>query len=182
MGVFRKKKQPKKYLCNKSDKMAKDKERTIARTYFTELGKTCKEISQLIGVSEQTLGIWRAKESWDDIRAARMSRVSVRTDNIRQIINGLAEQRIELDEELKKEETKGNIEAAAKILQKIASVDDGVSKWNKTLESLTKEDKPSIGEHLAIMERIFDTLRKFDEKLYLSTIDFQEYYIQQLTC
>ncbi|MDR3350709.1 MAG: hypothetical protein LBN98_03545 [Prevotellaceae bacterium] len=162
--------------------MAKDKERTIARTYFTELGKTCKEISALIGVSEQTLGAWRAKEAWDDIRAARMSRVSVRTDNIRQIINGLAEQRIELDAKLKNAETKGDPEVVAKILQKISAVDDGVSKWNKTLENLTKEDKPSISEHITVMEHIFDKLRKFDEKLYLATIDFQEHYIQQLTC
>ncbi|MDR3133889.1 MAG: DUF1804 family protein [Prevotellaceae bacterium] len=161
--------------------MAKDKERSIARTYFTELGKTCKEIAALIGVSEQTLSTWRAKEGWDDIRSARMSRVSVRTDNIRQIINGLAEQRIELDEDLKKAEATGNAEETAKILQKIAGVDDGVSKWNKTLESLTKEDKLSISDHLTVMERIFDALRQFDEKIYLSTIDFQEYYLQQIT-
>jgi transposase len=161
--------------------MAKDKERSIARTYFTELGKTCKEISALINVSEPTLSAWRAKEGWDDIRSARMSRVSVRTDNIRQIINGLAEQRIELDEELKGAEVRGNAEEMAKILQKIAGVDDGVSKWNKTLESLTKEDKLSISDQLTIMERIFDTMRQFDEKIYLATIDFQEYYLQQLT-
>jgi transposase len=161
--------------------MAKDRERSIARTYFTELGKTCKEIATLIGVSEQTLSNWRAKEGWDDIRAARMSRVSVRTDNIRQIINGLAEQRILLDENLKRAGATGNAEEVAKILQKIAGVDDGVSKWNKTLENLTKEDKLSISDHLTVMERIFDALRQFDEKIYLSTIDFQEYYLQQIT-
>jgi DNA-directed RNA polymerase specialized sigma subunit len=161
--------------------MAKDRERSIARTYFTELGKTCKEIATLIGVSEQTLSNWRAKEGWDDIRSARMSRVSVRTDNIRQIINGLAEQRIELDEDLKKAEIRGNAEETAKILQKIASVDDGVSKWNKTLENLTKEDKLSIGDHLVVMERLFDEMRRYDEKLYLATIDFQEHYLQQIT-
>jgi uncharacterized protein YjcR len=161
--------------------MAKDKERSIARTYFTELGKTCKEIAALINVSEQTLSGWRAKEGWDDIRSARMSRVSVRTDNIRQIINGLAEQRIELDEELKSTEARGNAEESAKILQKIAGVDDGVSKWNKTLENLTKEDKLSISDQLTVMERIFDAMRQFDEKIYLSTIDFQEYYLQKIT-
>jgi DNA-directed RNA polymerase specialized sigma subunit len=161
--------------------MAKDRERSIARTYFTELGKTCTEISALIGVSEKTLSNWRAKEGWDDIRSARMSRVSVRTDNIRQIINGLAEQRIELDEDLKKAEIRGNAEETAKILQKIAGVDDGVSKWNKTLENLTKEDKLSVGDHLVVMERIFDAFRHFDEKIYLSTLDFQEHYIQQLS-
>jgi transposase len=160
--------------------MAKDKERSIARTYFAELGKTCKEIAALIGVSEQTLSNWRAKEGWDDIRAARMGRVSVRTDNIRQIINSLAEQRIELDEELKDAEIRGNAEEIAKILQKIAGVDDGVSKWNKTLEGLTKEDKLSISDHLTIMERLFDEMRRCDEKLYLATIDFQEHYLQQI--
>jgi hypothetical protein len=161
--------------------MAKDRERSIARTYFTELGKTCKEISMLIGVAEKTLSAWRTKEGWDDIRSARMSRVTVRTDNIRQIINGLAEQRIELDENLRNAEAKGDTENIAKILQKIAAVDDGVSKWNKTLENLTKEDKLNISDHLAVMEQLFDTLRRFDEKLYLATIDFQEHYLQQLT-
>ena len=82
---------------------------------------------------------------------------------------------------MKEAETRGNAEEVAKILQKIAGVDDGVSKWNKTLENLTKEDKLSISDHLVVMERLFDALRRYDERLYLATLDFQEHYLQQIT-
>ena len=164
----------------------KGREKGIARTYFVDLGKNCKEISVLIGVSEVTLGKWRKAEGWDDLRAIRLSSRSIRTDNIRQIINSLSEQRIELSERLraiekKSKRSEADITEEQDLLKRIVNIDDAVSKWNKTLESTSREGKISVADHIAVMDDLFNELRKYDEKLYLQTIDFQEHYVTRLT-
>jgi len=46
----------------------KDNQRKIAEGMFIEQGMTCKAISELIGVSENTLSKWRTAHNWDDLR------------------------------------------------------------------------------------------------------------------
>jgi transposase len=160
--------------------MSKDFQRKTAETYFVELGKTSKEISVLTGISEQTLSRWRNRYNWDDLRTARLCKTSIRTDNIRQIINNMADERIRLTNDLKSAEAKSVLKEITEIRERIAAIDDGISKWNKTFENVIKDNKIHITDHVSIFEKIFNALRSYNENLYLSTIDFQENYMQNL--
>ena len=157
--------------------MNKKNERRTAKSYFIDLGKNCKEISLLLDASEKTLGKWRKEDKWDELRAAKLANSNVRADNIIQIINSQAERRIELDQELRIAESQEDNERIAQIRGEIATIDDGVSKWNKTLESVVKENRIPISTHIAVVEMLFNHLRTHDEALFMKCIPFQESYI-----
>lgn len=173
--------------------MAKKRERTIARNYYIDLGKSAKEIAELTGVSEQTLSKWinDPKENWKEQRNAKVAAPEVRTGNIRELINGLCDDRMRLadklkvaEEKLSKAKEKSAKDAMnAEILQirdSLASIDDSVSKWNKTLLSVDKENKISFGDYINVMQETFNALRQYDEKLYLKTVDFQEQHLNAI--
>lgn len=163
--------------------MAKEKERKLARIMFVEQGKTAKEISRLLSVSEPTLSKWinADGEAWRNERNARLSAPKIRTENIKQLINDLSEQRIKLNRELMDAERNGDHDRCSQVRAAIAKVDDGVSKWNKTLETIDKESRVSLATYLAVMEMIFDALRTHDEKLYLQLLDFQEVHLNEVS-
>lgn len=166
----------------KKYQMAKTRERSIARNYYVDLGKTAKEISLLIAVSEQTLTKWinDPKDNWKEQRLAKISNAEVRTDNLKQVINGLCEDRLTLDYQLKNAMRDKDSKAEAELRTSIARVDDALSKWNKALQALDKENKVPLNVTVKVMEEIFNELRVFNEKLYLQTIDFQEHLINKI--
>jgi len=159
--------------------MAKDQERAIAHNLYVEQGKTAKEISALLHVSEKTIRAWvnANDEAWKKERNARTTSPLKRIENIREIIGNLADRRINLGKELITLEKDGDNEAIEAKRKEISQIDDAVSKWNKTLKDLDKENRVSLAGHLKIMDEIFDTMRHFDEKLYYNTIKFQEHYL-----
>lgn len=159
--------------------MAKDKEKATARILYVEQGKTGKEISMLIGVAEKTISSWvnDSRENWKGLRNARTTSPQKRIENIREIIGTLADRRIQLGRDLLTLEKDGTNETIEAKRKEISQIDDAVSKWNKTLKDLDKENRVSLSAHLKIMDEIFDSMRHFDEKLYYSTIKFQEHYL-----
>lgn len=157
--------------------MAKEKEQKIARLLYVEQGKTAKEISSLIGVSEQTLTKWVNKLGWRDQRNAIIANPGIREDNIKQLINELSEQRLNMSRELREAESKKDSALAFDIRKQLSQIDDAVSKWNKTLQNIKKESQISLSVYLSVMEMIFDDLRMYDEKLFLKTLDFQEQHL-----
>lgn len=161
--------------------MAKEREQKIARLLYVEQGKTAKEISLLIGVSEQTLTKWVNKLGWRDQRNALIANPGVREDNIKQLINGLTEQRLELSGQLRTAETNKDSAAAFDIRKQLGQIDDAVSKWNKTLQNVKKDSQISLAVYISVMEMIFDALKMYDEKLYLKMIDFQEQHLNDVS-
>jgi transposase len=161
--------------------MAKEREQKIARIMYVEQGKQAKEISQMTGVSEVTLSKWVNKFGWKDQRNARISSPGVRLENIRQLINDLSEQRIELGQQVKEAERVKDSDAISDLRKQIACVDDAVSKWNKTLENLNNENRVSLSVYLNVMEQIFEALKVHDEKLFFNTLDFQEIHINDIS-
>jgi len=173
--------------------MAKDRERKIARNYYVDMGKTAKEIAELLGVSQQILTKWvnDPKENWKEQRNAKISNSEISTENINKLIVGLCDDRLNLAENLKKLEAElaKTKETTAKnllvvqissIRKNLASIDDSVSKWNKTRVNLQKENDITFTVHMKVMEEIFNDLRAYDEKLYLKTIDFQELHLNKV--
>ena len=65
--------------------------------------------------------------------------------------------------------------------KKIAQIDDGVSKWNKTLTNIDKDSKISLSTYLQVMEMIFEALQSHDEALFLKTIDFQDVHLNDVS-
>jgi transposase len=163
--------------------MAKEREKKIAKVLYVEQLKEAKEISKLINVSEVTLSKWVNENggAWKIERNAKMSNPNVRTDNIKQIINDLSEQRITLNTQLKQAELNGDLKETGLLRESIARIDDAVSKWNKTLTSIDKESQVTLSTYLAIMEMLFDALKAFDEKLFFSTLDFQEVHLNDVS-
>ena len=118
--------------------MAKEREQKLARLLYVEQGKSAKEISTLVGVSEQTLTKWVHANGWREQRNAIISNPSIREDNIKNLINELSEQRLELSRTLRQAEANADLKEAADTLKNLAQVDDAVSKWNKTIQSVKK--------------------------------------------
>jgi len=160
--------------------MAKDKERTIGHDLYVFQGKTAKEAAALLSVSEKTFSSWvNANDgAWKKERDARTTSPNKRIENIREIIGSLADRRIILGRELiALESGDSDAESLEAKRKEISQIDDAVSKWNKTLKDLDKENRVSLAAHLRVMDEIFDTMRNFDEKLYYSTLKFQEQYL-----
>ncbi len=145
--------------------MAKEKERRTAHILYVEQGKTAKEVSELIGVAEKTVGEWVAKFGWKEERSARQASPNKRAMNIKMIITGLSEDRLELDRKIKRTEASGDQEELLRMREEISRIDDAVSKWNKTLENIEKENNVSLATYLHIMDQIFESMRNFDPKL-----------------
>ncbi len=124
---------------------------------------------------------WVNDNNWREERNARLSAPGVRSENIKQLINDLSEQRLSLSRELKEAEAEGDNTLCGEIRSRIARVDDSVSKWNKTLETIGKQNTVSLSTYLSVMEMIFDALRAHDEKLYLQLLDFQEVHLNNVS-
>ena len=161
--------------------MAKEREQKIARLLYVEQGKTAKEISALVGVSEQTLTKWVSKFGWRDQRNALIANPGIREDNIRQLINELSEQRLELSRQLRDADKSADTALAHDLRKQMYQIDDAVSKWNKTLINIKKETQISLATYLNVMEMLFDALRQHDEKKYLGLLDFQEQHLNDVS-
>lgn len=160
--------------------MAKEKERRTGHILYVEQGKTAREVADLIGVAEKTIGDWIAKGGWKEERTARQASPAKRADNIRQIITTLSEDRLRLDRECKQAEGRDPDELS-KLREEISRIDDAVSKWNKTLENIEKETRISLATYLGVMDQIFAAMRTYDVKLYMNTVEFQEAHIHKIS-
>lgn len=157
--------------------MAKKDERKLAKHYYLQGDKSQKEIAVIVNVREATIGSWIRKYGWDNLRAAQTASKENAIDNIKNIILGIAEDRLRLTKELSAATEK---ELQQDIRRQIASLDDGVSKWNKTLENLDKNNKITLQVYLYVMEDIFKALRTYEPKLAYQLIDFQENHVHNI--
>jgi transposase-like protein len=161
--------------------MAKEKERRTAHILYVEQGKTAKEVAELIGCAEKTIGEWVAKYGWKEERSARQASPSKRAGNIKMIITNLSEDRLRLDREIRAIEAGGDPARHNTIREEMSQIDDAVSKWNKTLENIEKEGRVSLVTYLNVMDQIFSSMRNYDAKLFMSTVEFQEHHIHKIS-
>lgn len=175
--------------------MAKEKEKQLARIYYIEQGKTAKWIAEKLSLTEKTAGAWISKYGWKELRNAQENGVDKRIDNIKEVIDGIIEDRsaartlltkykIEYSSAKEKgddEDAKSLKELVNDTRKDIVGFDDAISKWNKTLENFDKENKISLSNYIHVMEQIFKDLQAFDQPLYLRTIEFQEQHINKVS-
>lgn len=150
------------------------------------MGKPGKEIATALNISAQTVSTWAKKYAWKSQRTAKIINPKTRTENIRTIMELLSERRLKLFHEVNALENAPDkpTETHQMLLDlrnEAASIDDSISKWNKTLMNLDKENRISLGVYLDVMDDLFNALRIYDMVVYRSTLDFQEQYIQTIT-
>lgn len=155
--------------------MAKEKEKRIAKELYLG-GKTQKEIAKIVGVQEKTISIWVNKFGWKVLRDAQLSKADNNIDNIKKIISDIADETFAVNLKINKETDPEERKELRKYRNQLA---DEAAKWNKALENLDKQNKISFAIYLQVFEDIFNSLRLYDQKLFIKTLDFQEEHIQQ---
>ena len=155
--------------------MAKDKEKRTAKELYL-LGKSQKEIAELVNVTEKTISRWVAVGNWKVIRNSKVNTGKTKTENIKQILSDIAEETIGINREIESTTDRERQKELRKTRNQLA---DEAAKWNKALENLDSENKVSFTTYLQIFEEIFSNLRDFDQKLYMKTLDFQEHLINE---
>lgn len=158
--------------------MAKDKEKKIAKELYVEQGKSGKEIAVTIGVQEVTVSRWVTEGGWKGLRDAKLNSSASRLENVKKVISDLTEQRLDINEQIKAARSAGDKALEFDLNKMAVSMDDGISKWNKTLSNLDKSSRITLTIYLEVMQDIFDTMRLKDEKLHTRTLDFQEMHVQ----
>jgi len=156
----------------------KDQERSTGRHMFVEQLKSLTEISKLLNVSINTLSKWANDDGWKAARDAKLNGNDQAIRDTKQVLSDLAEQRISLNALQKEATEKKDFERLQELNRQAAALSDESSKWNKNLQMLQGPKNVSLAAYLDIMDDIFNSLRAFDQKLYLKTLDFQEQHIR----
>ena len=155
--------------------MAKYREKRTARELYL-LGKSQKEIAELVNVTEKTVSRWVTAGNWKVIRDSKVNTGKTKTDNIKQILSDIAEETIAINRRIENTTDREKLKELRKQRNQLA---DEAAKWNKALENLDKDNKVSFATYLQIFEDIFSNLQSFNEKLFMQTLDFQEYIINE---
>jgi len=142
---------------------------------------TCKEISLRIGVSERSISNWINENEglWKKEQQATAISSKKQGDNIKKIIENLAEKRLQLLSDIDDASKDGNKELELELRKQAASIDDGVSKWGKQLSEIDKTNRITLSIYIDVMTRIFDSLKIYDANLYFQTLDFQENHLYE---
>jgi transposase len=160
--------------------MAKHRERSIAKQLFIQ-GKTHKEIALLVGVQEKTIGDWVKKYGWKEERTARIGSSKKQVQNLKDIISRMAERRLEVFNDLMEAKECKNKDDIERLEKEASKLDDGVSRWNKTLENIDTENRVSLAVYLDVMDDIFKALQNYNIKLFMETIDFQDQHLTTIS-
>lgn len=149
--------------------MAKLREQKLAEDLYIKGKKTNKEISELVGVTEKTIGEWVDKFKWKDRRTAALSSTNNGIINLKALVDLYAQKLIDLENN-----DEGDIKERARLT-------DALSKANKTLESFEKDNKIPYTVYINVMELIMgDMLVKIPEKHHLAILDFFETHTNEL--
>lgn len=160
--------------------MAKDKERRLAKELFLQ-GKAQKEIARLTKVQEKTIGEWVKKFGWKEERDARFNSAKSHTESLKSLIGKLTQKRLDLMRAMDKAFQDDDTEKYDALQSKANTIADEVSKYNKTLQTLDKENRISLSVYIDVMESIFKAVQVFDAALYMKLLDFQEQHLTDIS-
>ena len=161
--------------------MAKTQERQLAKELYLK-GKLQKEIASLVGVQEKTISGWVERYGWKQERDARMNSEKSRSENLKNLIDSLVDKRLELMKEIDRlKAEKADSEVITEKNREAVNIADEVSKYNKALENLDRENRLSLSVYLDVMDGIFRALQEYDPKLYMKLLDFQEEHLNHIS-
>lgn len=160
--------------------MAKTQERILAKELFFQF-KLQNEIARIVGVQEKTIGDWIKKYGWKKERDARFNGSNNQIAQIKKLIGILTEERIALIREIEDSKHLKNVDETKALQKRANEIADEVSKYNKTLLTLDKENRISLSVYLDVMESIFKSIQKYNPKLYMQLLTFQEEHLSEIS-
>lgn len=158
-----------------------DKLRRAAYEYVVVQGHDQKEVSELLSVSEPTISKWSQEGHWREERKSRQLCSSSDADNTRQILRLLSEKRLQLEYEITEAQRNEDSQTELDLRKMARGLSDEISKANKTLMNLDKENHITLGVYIDVMDDIFNAMRLYDEDLFLKCVDFQALHIRKKT-
>lgn len=161
--------------------MAKEKEKRIAFDYYTNQGLTAKAISDIIDVSEKTIGNWVDKGNWKSVRDANVNSNKSRAQNIKELISELTDQQLGIAGEIKAAKAARDNNLVTELRKQSSAISQEVAIQTKALERMDTDNKTTLSKYLEIMNDIFQNLEAYDKDAYLKTLDFQESHLQTIS-
>jgi predicted transcriptional regulator len=161
--------------------MAKDKQRAIAKDYFVSLRKSQKDISQLLGVSEQTLTRWANQDNWKAARDAKLNTSIERAEAIKDVISLITTRRLEVFKEIEDAKKLEDKQQVLILQRESAALSQEVAMQTKALEKMEREHKISLAVYLEVMDDIFKALAAYDSKIHMMTLDFQDSHLSTIS-
>ncbi len=160
--------------------MAKATERILSKELFMR-GKSQKEIAQIVNVQEKTLCEWVKKFAWREERDARINGAKSQVENIKKIIGQLTEERVRLIAQMEKAEIDRDTTSFQSLSDRASKIADEVSKYNKALMNLEKENRITLSTYVDVMDQLFEAIKNYDPKIYLKLLDFQETHLSYIS-
>lgn len=160
--------------------MAKAQERILAKELYFKF-KLQKEIARIVDVQEKTIGDWIKKYAWKKERDARFNSGKSQIAQIKKLIGKLTDQRILLTQKVDDAILKDDFVKVEELQQSANRIADEVSKYNKTLISLDKENRISLSVYLDVMESVFKGIQTHNPKIYMSLLDFQDEHVVEIS-
>ncbi|WP_370789945.1 DUF1804 family protein [Bacteroides nordii] len=155
--------------------------RKEAHDLYVNDGMTCKEISERLNVSEKSVSTWSNENDslWKKERQASAISSKKQGDNLKEIINKLADQKLELLQKIDEAITEGDSERELELRKQAAVLDNSVAQWGNQLKEIDKKNRINLSVYIDVMNRIFDALKVYDPELYFRTLDFQENHLYE---
>lgn len=157
--------------------------RKEAEKMFVAEGLGNKEIARKLGVSEKSVsawindndGLWKKKRLADSISTDR------RNENINEIINRLAQQKLDLLDLIDKALEKQDDEQVAELRKQASALDNSVAQWRKQREDMNKTNRVDFSIYIEVMDKILDAMQNADPDLYFRSLDFQEQHLYEVS-
>lgn len=149
--------------------MAKIREQKLAEDLYIKGKRTAKDIAQLVGVSEKTVGDWVEKFKWKERRNALMGSAQNGLQNLNVLIDMYAEKLIEI-------ENSPNPDAKER-----ARVSNALANANKSKDGFEKEHRIPYNTYINVMDLIMsDMIAKIEPKHHLVLLEFFENHTNEL--
>ncbi len=158
-----------------------EKLKRTAYEYVVVQGMSQKETAALLDITEATLSKWAKDGNWKDDRQSRQQCASTDADNIKKLLRIMAQQRLEIEEQILDAQKTGDTEEEVRLRKEARALSDDMSKQNKTLLNLDKENRITLGVYIDVMESIFNAMRTFDEQLWERAIPFYSEHTKRIS-
>lgn len=157
--------------------------RKEAEKMFVSEGLGNKEIARKLGVSEKSVSAWINDNDglWKKKRLADSISTDKRNENINEIINRLAQQKLDLLDKIDRALEEDDDEQVAELRKQASSLDNSVAQWRKQREDMNKTNRIDFSIYIEIMNKIFDAMQVSDPELYFRTLDFQEQHLASVS-
>lgn len=156
-----------------------EKLQSMAYQYVVQQGKTQKEASEILGVSEQSMSDWAREGGWRALRKMRQSAVSTARQNIQSIISLISDKRLKIEYQINDAIDAGDKDRELRLRKEANQLSADITWQRKNLEGVDKENKITLGIYVDVFDSIFSDLRAYNADFFDQTIQFQTLHLRK---